>query len=125
MAPGEQAGVERCVERLEPGHQARHVRALLLGRQRDVERPRCMGVLHGTRHAQLQRVAHVLDAHALDGEVPVVTLALRVGNVEGVGQLVHGNAFLPGVPGHAFRAAGQALRGAKHDMDRAAGGSRA
>jgi hypothetical protein len=48
------------------------------------------------RPPQLQRVAHVLDAHALDRQVALVTLALRVGDVQGVGEVGH-----EGAPKHA------------------------
>jgi len=40
--------------------------------------------------AQLHRVAHVLHAHALDRKMPLIARTLRVGNVQRVGQVVHG-----------------------------------
>jgi hypothetical protein len=65
------------------------VRAFLLGRQRHVQRPQRGGLLDGAGHFDAQRVAHVLHAHALDGQVAIVTLALRVGDVQGVGHVRH------------------------------------
>jgi hypothetical protein len=47
-------------------------------------------VLHGAGHPHLQRVAQVLDADPLDRQVAVVARALRVGDVQGVGQVGHG-----------------------------------
>ena len=92
MARTQGGGVQRLGVVLQPGDEARHVRALLLGRQRDVQRPQRRRRLHGTGHAQLQRIAHVLHAHALDHEVALVALALRVGDVKGVGQVRHQGA---------------------------------
>ena len=81
--------VERHVDGVEPGDEARHVSALLLGRQGDVERP-----LGDRRHdrafdPQLQRVAHGANADALDRELAIVARALRVGDVENVDQVGH------------------------------------
>ena len=81
--------VERRIERIEPGHEARHVRALGLGGQRDVEVPQRRGGLRGAGHLDRQRVAHVLDADTLDRQPAVVAAALRVRDVQGVGEIGH------------------------------------
>jgi len=86
-------GVERLVQPVEPGHEAAHVGALLLGRQRHVEVPLRDGVQFGGTQAQAHRVADVLDAHALDRQAPPVPFTLGVGNVEDVFQVAHGRAW--------------------------------
>ena len=93
QALAQQGRVERCIERrqvVEPGHEARHVGALLLGGQGHVQIPHRCRRLHRAGHAQLQRVAHVFDADALDRQMAFVALALRVGNVQGLGRVGHG-----------------------------------
>ena len=55
---------------------------------------------------QLQRIANVLHAHALDRQVAFVTRTLRVGDVEGVGEVGHGRAkhasVCPPTPSHGL-----------------------
>ena len=81
MALAQGGGVERRLGALfQPGHEARHVRALLRLGQRDVERPFADAGLHAALGAHLQRKAHALDADALDGQMALVALALRVGD---------------------------------------------
>jgi len=81
--------IERRIECVEPGDEARHVRALGLGRQRHVQVPQRRGGLRSAGHLDRQRVAHVLDADALDHQPAVVTAALRVRDVQGVGEIGH------------------------------------
>jgi hypothetical protein len=79
------AGVERAagVERLEPLDKTRHVRALALGGQRNVQIPQRAARLLIAGDGQAQRVAHVLDAHALDREPALIALALGIRDVQG------------------------------------------
>ena len=85
----ERCRIERRVDRIEPRDEARHVRALLVGRQRNVEVPLRDGRQHGLADAQLDRIAHVFHANALDREAAFVALALRVGDVQRVFQIAH------------------------------------
>ena len=73
------------------------MRALLFRRQGDIQCPQRGGALHSACHHHLQRVTQVFDAHALDGQVAFVRRALRVGDVQGVGQSVHVGASMPGL----------------------------
>ena len=66
MAPAQAVRVERLVQRVQPGDEARHVRALLAPPAAPRPGPTARPWSAPRRPPQLQRIAHVLDADALD-----------------------------------------------------------
>ena len=100
----QRGSVERTVDGIEPGDEARHVGALLLGRKGDVERPVGDGRDDGAFDPQLDRIAHAAHADALDRQMAIVARRLRVGDVQGVDQVGHrasSGPFRQGVLKHA------------------------
>ena len=72
----------RHAQRVQPGHETRHVGALLFGGQGNVEAPGRDGQHLDALHGQGQRIAQLLHADALDGQVALVPAALRVGDLQ-------------------------------------------
>ena len=81
-------GVDGLLERSSQATK-RDMRALLSRRQGDVQVPRGHGGELG-RALELHGVAHAAHADALDRQMALVTLALRVGDVQRVGEIALG-----------------------------------